>query len=547
MAQDTRKDPRARVLQMTVRYKSATVDEFIEHHSHDVSRGGIFIKTPSPFPAGTLLKFEIRLQDEQAVIAGVGRVVWKREPAQASDAHPAGMGVKFIKIDEKSKAVITRLVDAQAGAGSAFEAGITDRTDLGDEVHEITAPAATASAPQPEPAPSKAAQAQVKRASTMLGLGSIGASSKGDAGKGEATKKADAAEGGSFFPQTNPEKEMPPPDERTMMKQAAELLKQALADAGGSLDEIGASKEPLMAAPPKKAEPAPAPKPKEEHARPLAEPAAIPVQAVAQLANEREARDEMPAAEARPAKAAAARRPAEVADKAPADDLHGKPARQDAKAADDHAKAKPAAAKPKEDKATAAKAATASPAPLAQEEESSGTGRLLTILLVAAALCGALWLVFGQSDPKPPANPPTAPEPPAVKPTAPTEKPQPTEAVPAATDKAAPAEPAAPAATIEAPAAPTTTAEPAAPKATAEPAAPTTTVEPAAPKATAEPAAPTTTAEPAAPTTTAEPAAPTTTAEPAAPKPAAEPAAPKPAPRPRPAAPKPPKNDDPYG
>jgi len=53
MAQDTRKDPRAKVLSMTVRYKSATVDEFIEHHSHDVSRGGIFIKTPSPFPPGT--------------------------------------------------------------------------------------------------------------------------------------------------------------------------------------------------------------------------------------------------------------------------------------------------------------------------------------------------------------------------------------------------------------------------------------------------------------------------------------------------------------
>ena len=62
MAQDTRKDPRAKVLSMTVRYKSATVDEFIEHHAQDVSRGGIYIKTPSPFPPGTLLKFEIRIE-----------------------------------------------------------------------------------------------------------------------------------------------------------------------------------------------------------------------------------------------------------------------------------------------------------------------------------------------------------------------------------------------------------------------------------------------------------------------------------------------------
>ena len=110
MAQDTRKDPRAKVLSMTVRYKSATVDEFIEHHASDVSRGGIYIKTPSPFPPGTLLKFEIRIADEQAVLSGVGRVVWKREPDGATTESPAGMGVKFIKIDDKSKGVIARLV-----------------------------------------------------------------------------------------------------------------------------------------------------------------------------------------------------------------------------------------------------------------------------------------------------------------------------------------------------------------------------------------------------------------------------------------------------
>src|SRR6266545_2856831 len=125
MAQDTRKDPRAKVLTMTVRYKSATIDEFIEHHSHDVSRGGIFIKTPSPFPPGTLLKFEIRIQGEQSVLAGVGRVVWKREPTESDANKPTGMGVKFIKIDDKSKALIQRLVEAQNGATSAFDAGTT--------------------------------------------------------------------------------------------------------------------------------------------------------------------------------------------------------------------------------------------------------------------------------------------------------------------------------------------------------------------------------------------------------------------------------------
>src|SRR5438094_10305145 len=103
MTQDTRKDRRVKIVSLNVRYKSATVDEFIENHSHDVSKGGLFIKTPTPFPPGTLLKFEIRIAGDKAVIAGVGRVVWKREPTQGTSDRPAGMAVKFIKLGDSSR------------------------------------------------------------------------------------------------------------------------------------------------------------------------------------------------------------------------------------------------------------------------------------------------------------------------------------------------------------------------------------------------------------------------------------------------------------
>src|SRR5580693_1511563 len=99
MSEDTRKDKRAKIVSLNVKYKSATVDEFIENHSHDVSKGGVFIKTATPFPPGTLLKFEIRIAGDQAVIGGVGRVVWKRDGAQVTPESPGGMGVKFIKLD----------------------------------------------------------------------------------------------------------------------------------------------------------------------------------------------------------------------------------------------------------------------------------------------------------------------------------------------------------------------------------------------------------------------------------------------------------------
>src|SRR5215216_2631215 len=123
MGQETRKDPRAKVLTMTVRYKSATLDEFIEHHSHDVSRGGMFIKTPSPFPPGTLLKFEVKIAEDQKVIQGVGRVVWKRESEGSDRERPNGMGVKFIKIDDASRKTIDQLVGSRGDAGAAYEAG----------------------------------------------------------------------------------------------------------------------------------------------------------------------------------------------------------------------------------------------------------------------------------------------------------------------------------------------------------------------------------------------------------------------------------------
>src|SRR4051812_25336857 len=173
MAQDTRKDPRAKVLTMTVRYKSATLDEFIEHHSHDVSRGGMFIKTPSPFPAGTLLKFEVKIAADQKVMQGVGRVMWKREATDgSSDTRPSGMGVKFIKIDEQSRKVIDQLVDTRgSGTTSQYEAGGGDSGTPPPPVPAAASAVSTASAGAPqETKPSLA------RKATMIGLGAMGAS-----------------------------------------------------------------------------------------------------------------------------------------------------------------------------------------------------------------------------------------------------------------------------------------------------------------------------------------------------------------------------------
>ncbi|HEY5147946.1 MAG TPA: TIGR02266 family protein, partial [Polyangiaceae bacterium] len=219
MTQDTRKDRRVKIVSLNVRYKSATVDEFIENHAHDVSRGGIYIKTGSPFPPGTLLKFEIRLASDQAVIMGVGRVVWKRDNVQGTGDRPAGMGVKFIKIDDPSKGVIDKLVTSRADAGQAYE---SESEAPAPEAPGALAAAGAKASPQ--------ANRNVGK-STMLGIGALpggtrAASNRSSSPSSPPRPAASAASGGGggMFPKTNSEAEMPPKQEQTVMKQAAELL-----------------------------------------------------------------------------------------------------------------------------------------------------------------------------------------------------------------------------------------------------------------------------------------------------------------------------------
>lgn len=107
MQSEGRRESRKRVDSIRVRYCTATQNEFLETHSFDVSSGGTFVCTSSPLAPGTLLRLEIHLQ--QHVLHGVGRVVWKRDvPGGGRDA-PAGMGVKFIKIDEVTRRAVSSL------------------------------------------------------------------------------------------------------------------------------------------------------------------------------------------------------------------------------------------------------------------------------------------------------------------------------------------------------------------------------------------------------------------------------------------------------
>jgi uncharacterized protein (TIGR02266 family) len=121
MSDEPRKEQKVKAKALKVKYKSATLEDFIEQYAKDISRTGMWIKTPKPPALGELLKIEIQLKDETPVLKAAGRVVQRREEAEARPDAPPGMGVRFLKVDEGLEVLERIMARKGEGAGPHFE------------------------------------------------------------------------------------------------------------------------------------------------------------------------------------------------------------------------------------------------------------------------------------------------------------------------------------------------------------------------------------------------------------------------------------------
>jgi uncharacterized protein (TIGR02266 family) len=103
---------------LKIKFKSATLDQFIERYSVDVSHGGIFIRTKDPLPVGTTLRFEFQLKDATPLIAGDGTVVWTREFDPNRSGVAPGMGVRFDRLPGESQAILDRILSHKQKLGA---------------------------------------------------------------------------------------------------------------------------------------------------------------------------------------------------------------------------------------------------------------------------------------------------------------------------------------------------------------------------------------------------------------------------------------------
>ena len=126
---------------LKIKFKSETLEQFIERYAVDVSQGGIFIRTKEPLAVGTQMRFEFQLRDASPLIGGEGTVVWTRENDPSRPAIAPGMGVRFDRLAEGSQTVLERILAEKAKQAPLRPASETTKPPMFTDTPTKVAPA----------------------------------------------------------------------------------------------------------------------------------------------------------------------------------------------------------------------------------------------------------------------------------------------------------------------------------------------------------------------------------------------------------------------
>jgi type IV pilus assembly protein PilZ len=81
-------------LELPVEYDR--LNALLSDYTHNISRGGTFIRTDRPLAVGTAMSFTIRAPELGAPLVLRGVVRWVVDAQQAREGHPSGMGIAFL-------------------------------------------------------------------------------------------------------------------------------------------------------------------------------------------------------------------------------------------------------------------------------------------------------------------------------------------------------------------------------------------------------------------------------------------------------------------
>ncbi|MCP3059451.1 TIGR02266 family protein [Myxococcus sp. K38C18041901] len=93
---------------LLVKLKHESVGSFAEEFATNLSPGGMFIRSRTPQPVGTPVKFEVQIAGGVRVLRGTADVRWVREVGDP--AGPPGMGLQFHELDPASRALVDMML-----------------------------------------------------------------------------------------------------------------------------------------------------------------------------------------------------------------------------------------------------------------------------------------------------------------------------------------------------------------------------------------------------------------------------------------------------
>lgn len=96
-------------MELRVEYKR--LNTFFADYTKNLSKGGMFVRSPDPLPAGSELTFTVAAPGLKTPLSLRGRVMWVIAKERATEQTPAGMGVRFLWEDDAQRRTVDELVE----------------------------------------------------------------------------------------------------------------------------------------------------------------------------------------------------------------------------------------------------------------------------------------------------------------------------------------------------------------------------------------------------------------------------------------------------
>jgi uncharacterized protein (TIGR02266 family) len=112
---DTR---RTRRIEAAFRVRYRSLDQLVVALTHDLSRGGLFMRTARYLPVNAIVRVHLELPDEGGEMPIVCRVAYVRDEAESARVgKPPGMGLEFLDLDPERMAQLTQFVTERTSPG----------------------------------------------------------------------------------------------------------------------------------------------------------------------------------------------------------------------------------------------------------------------------------------------------------------------------------------------------------------------------------------------------------------------------------------------